>query len=458
MEKLVANLSGRTRTEHIGSREFLVAPVTMIVPGVLNGSKGPLLYSAEEIAKNFSAWNNMPLILNHPIDGGSGRTPTILQEQGIGHVLKASIANSKLIAEAWFDVENTLRLDPGTFASLRANKPIELSTGLGLELEPAPTDAVDNGNSYSFVVRNIQPDHLAILPDQVGACSVRDGCGVFNAKNGMTTEDDTFHIHKVFLNDQGNGGTETVNQHSHFVIKFIVQESGGHDHKLNRNSLTNNKGEPEMGRLTDVEKKTAVDSLIANVCCWEEEDREALNGFSDEKLQKLVKNAEKEKQYEIIANSALKGIEDVDGNKHVYNEKTKAWDTIKKPKPPEKKNEDEPVENVKTNVQTEEEWLASAPPDIQEDLAFARDEKARQKEKLIEKLIVNVKNEQEQARFAERLLKAKVSDLQDMLLLLPEEKPVLDYSGASGGPIATNAEESFAPFGLPDEYIPEDKK
>lgn len=34
-----------------------------------------------------------------------------------------------------------------------------------------------NGERYKEVQRSLLPDHLAILPNERGACSVKDGCG-----------------------------------------------------------------------------------------------------------------------------------------------------------------------------------------------------------------------------------------------------------------------------------------
>jgi hypothetical protein len=39
---LTANAYGKARREVVNGRDFLVAPLTLIVPGVLHGSQGPL--------------------------------------------------------------------------------------------------------------------------------------------------------------------------------------------------------------------------------------------------------------------------------------------------------------------------------------------------------------------------------------------------------------------------------
>lgn len=180
METVIANLAGRVRRETWNGKSFLVAPLTMIVPGVLNGSKGPLYYPPDEVARDPSAWNHMPIVVYHPMVNGlpvSARDPGILERQGIGFVFRSGY-RGKLIAEGWFDEERTRQVDARILNALEKGEQTELSTGLGVDSEPAPDGAVHNGQPYSFTARNYRPDHLAVLPDQVGACSLKDGCGV----------------------------------------------------------------------------------------------------------------------------------------------------------------------------------------------------------------------------------------------------------------------------------------
>lgn len=187
METLVLNLktSGTIRRETMDGRSYLVAPFTSIVPGVLNGSKGPIFYPPEENAKNVDDWNGKPLTLGHPIVNGvhvTARRPDILNSYGLGFIFNSIAAEGKLKGEAWFDVEKVKRVHAPLLASLEALKPVEISTGLFIDFETAPEGAVFNGKAYSFIARNYKPDHLAILVDQLGACSVKDGCGVHNAE------------------------------------------------------------------------------------------------------------------------------------------------------------------------------------------------------------------------------------------------------------------------------------
>ena len=54
---------------------------------------------------------------------------------------------------------------------------MELSTGLFTDNDET-AGVSPKGRNYEAVARNHRPDHMAVLPDQVGACSINDGCGV----------------------------------------------------------------------------------------------------------------------------------------------------------------------------------------------------------------------------------------------------------------------------------------
>lgn len=181
--EIILNRNGaNVRRETVNGRLYFVAPLTMIVPGVLPGSKGPLYYSPREVAHNHKVWNYTPIVVYHPFDHvgnpASARDPGVLEKQGIGHVRNSRIDNGKLKGEGWFDVERTRLVDKRVLDSLENGQPIELSTGLFTENIPAPSGSVHNGRPYDFIATKYKPDHLAILPDQVGACSINDGCGV----------------------------------------------------------------------------------------------------------------------------------------------------------------------------------------------------------------------------------------------------------------------------------------
>lgn len=191
-------LAGKVTRVREGDREYLVAPAVSINPdsGVLNGSKGALLYPPEECAQNVEQWDTVPLTLFHPTDpitneALSANSPGVPERQWIGEI-RNSHFDGKLRHTFWFDVAATRNADKrfGTDVYNRLQRceqrqqclPLELSTGLYTDNEPRA--GVHNGRPYDFIARNYRADHIAVLPGQVGACSVRDGCGVLvNAKD-----------------------------------------------------------------------------------------------------------------------------------------------------------------------------------------------------------------------------------------------------------------------------------
>jgi len=166
------------------NREHLVAPGVLIVEGVLNGGLVP----GDELRPE--DWNAIPITLNHPLntDGVavSARDPEVLAHVGLGQLYHANLgstlrgrqAATSLRAELWLDVARCTIVGDEALQALRmleAQEPLEVSTGFFSEtVAQIGTFA---GDRYTQVHRQIRPDHLALLPNAVGACSVADGCG-----------------------------------------------------------------------------------------------------------------------------------------------------------------------------------------------------------------------------------------------------------------------------------------
>lgn len=185
---LVANFSGNIRRETLGGRKFIVAPLTMIVPGVLNGSQGPLYYPEDEVVASTPHWDGIILTDDHLPSGVNGKRIKTQQEYALGYVQNPTIKNNRLMAEGWFDVDRTRRLNPNILNALEQGDKIELSTGLNVDFDN--TSGVHNGRSYSQVVRKYRPDHLAVLIGKRGACNITDGCGINNEEDNMLDQDE----------------------------------------------------------------------------------------------------------------------------------------------------------------------------------------------------------------------------------------------------------------------------
>lgn len=183
MDYLVAN-SGKAKSITRNGREYLVVPASLIVPGVLNGSKGRLYYSPKHTQKSTEKWNGTPITMYHPTVNGEYVSAKHSSVKHYGWLENAQYRN-KLLSEAWIDVERTKTHPEGEYVlnRLRQGLPVELSTGL--YTEDIERNGIDSrsGQAYTHLAVDYRPDHLAILPSQTGACSLRDGCGLnVNAK------------------------------------------------------------------------------------------------------------------------------------------------------------------------------------------------------------------------------------------------------------------------------------
>jgi hypothetical protein len=154
----------------------LVAPVVLVVPGVLNGSRGRLLYTAEDLTASANDWAGVPITRGHPVVGGKPVGAQALRSAWLGTLEEPRIDNHRLVARARFDHDHLKKTDPVLLARIENGEPLEVSTGLWIEIEDSPGEHA--GQPYRGIARKWRPDHLAILTDQPGACSLRDGCGL----------------------------------------------------------------------------------------------------------------------------------------------------------------------------------------------------------------------------------------------------------------------------------------
>jgi len=201
-------------------RQHLVVPVVAIVEGVHND----LFYPADEIAKNIQMWNGVPVPIQHPKDPDTGESipcnsPEVIDSQCVARFWNAYFDpdGGKLKGEIWIDVDKAQKISPETVKLLLSGGHMEVSTGLWADHEDS--QGTWNGETYDAVLRNYQPDHLALLPGEEGACNWADGCGIrLNMKGGTINLDND---KKINTNTQTQEGKTCMED-----IKKETQEKG----------------------------------------------------------------------------------------------------------------------------------------------------------------------------------------------------------------------------------------
>lgn len=159
-----------------GDKTYLVVRGVPIVEGVLKNNFVPL----DEFGAFAHDWNGVPLVLRHPTEnGGSAKHPDV-DVQVLGNFYKASVDQTgrRLVGEFWLDKLALASTDEGKelMQKILRNQQIEVSTGY--HAHTINEQGSHKTKQYSGIHRNIHPDHIAILPDITGACSIADGCGM----------------------------------------------------------------------------------------------------------------------------------------------------------------------------------------------------------------------------------------------------------------------------------------
>lgn len=178
----LASADGKMRVEMLDGKQYLVGPVVMIKEGVWN----KLLYTSNELSKFAEAWNGRPITVKHPEKGGrrvSANQPD-LKAVDVGIVYNARYDAPRLKGELWIEQDKLKKVHPSLANRVAAGKPVEVSTGLFLEA--AMQNGEWQGTPYEGVTKNYRPDHLALLPDEKGACSWEAGAGFPRTNSSVT--------------------------------------------------------------------------------------------------------------------------------------------------------------------------------------------------------------------------------------------------------------------------------
>lgn len=174
--RLSVQKTGAVRSVEFQGRPFRVFPAVLVREQVLNNNLGKTFLPSAEIQASVEAWNGIPVVIRHPKDE-SARSPEILNERGVGILFNARYDDA-LRAEVYLEDARVALVEGAdvAVANVESEAGSELSTGFFTRLDR--TAGVFNGAKYNVVLRDIRPDHLALLPDEIGACSVQDGCGL----------------------------------------------------------------------------------------------------------------------------------------------------------------------------------------------------------------------------------------------------------------------------------------
>lgn len=329
--------------DNLEGREHVVVPMVILTEGVHSGSQGPLYYPKDELSKTPAAWNHKPIVVYHPSINGEGISacdPVIINNRKVGVMMNTKWdKGGRLKSEAWIEKDRANTVDDRIMTAVDAKEMMELSTGVFIDIEE--TSGTWKSEDYTGIARNYRPDHLALLPDQIGACSIADGAGLLRnqagrdllenlrkdpslkalrqalVKMGLVENEMSFSNissalstalrDKFNANDPNGPWIWVLDVFSNFVI---YERDGklwrlGYTAKDTGVSL-DDEDPVEVMRVTEyrtttgafvgntnpnapMNKKKVVDAIIAANVGWKETDRDALMALNEDQL-KLIQN------------------------------------------------------------------------------------------------------------------------------------------------------------------------
>ncbi|MCW8152708.1 DUF2213 domain-containing protein [Enterobacter hormaechei] len=198
VKSLAINASNISTTTINGQEHYVIRGAVPIVDDiVMNGG----LYPAEEINNSYQTMEGKLMPLPHPMVDGkyvSANDPRAINTYHVGawaqNVSKSGdqvvmdVYINKAVAETKPDGKRLInRLDEMITGT--NTDPIHLSTGLLTNKEKKSGESKEK--KYTWIARNMQFDHIAILLDEPGAGTPEEGVGMFVNADGQEGEVET---------------------------------------------------------------------------------------------------------------------------------------------------------------------------------------------------------------------------------------------------------------------------
>lgn len=454
------------KKEVIGDIEYVVVPVIAMVEGVRN----KLLYTAEEIAKNVDQWDGVPITIEHPqsrrgTSVGANSSPQLMEIQ-VGKMFNTTVIGGKLKGELWISVERVKEVSPESLSAIEEGR---LEVSVGLFSAGDGTKGVWDGEEYNEKLFDFTPDHIALLPEGLGACSWADGCGVRDnrkggdgdVKNKMKNQELDHDSLARKLRDKIDGGDAKIFTWIESIFdKFFIYSKDDQknflrqDYFIDKDDQVNLVGEPvkvkkeiKFIEFSKEEKsmsivKERIDSLYTNdkdfMLPDDKESREFLSKLSEENFMKLedcncgeaktlltnAKKAEDENKELLKTNSDLK----------IELEKSK-----KEVKPEDKKEDDLKINKAELAKEilegfTFNDLLAKASPEVKESIEDGLKVNEQKRNELIKSIL-----SKKDCPYVEEELKGLKTNALEKLVSFGQVQ--VNYAGRGGGKTTTQYNE-----------------
>lgn len=163
-------------TKTLLDNDYAVLPAVMMVEGTYTPyvenftEKSALKFTTKELKRSINSWNGRPVSIDHPDNQQSCNCPSNYQKRWIGYVFNTRMdgTRNRMLSDIWIDKNRGSSI----IDMFSKGNEVDISIGAYGDLVPS------NDNDADFLMTNIVGDHLAVLPNGIGACSWKDGCGI----------------------------------------------------------------------------------------------------------------------------------------------------------------------------------------------------------------------------------------------------------------------------------------
>jgi hypothetical protein len=473
------------RIDNLEGREHTVVPMVILTEGVHAGSQGSLYYPKDELSKTPVAWNHKPIVVYHPTLNGEGISacdPAVINTRKIGVMMNTRFEGGRLKSEAWIEKDRANAVDERIMAAVTNKEMMELSTGLFLDVEG--TAGKWNKEEYTGIARNFRPDHLALLPDQTGACSIADGAGLLR---NQAMRDPAFRgiLFKLGLVDNEMSHSDiqstlmaavrdkfNVGDNGPFIWvadvfnNFFIYEKDGKFWRLGFTSndtevALSNDAPVEVRRKSDwvtvsttnnnnqntMNKTQLIAAILAANCGLVEADREALTGLNDKQVEALHNMAKEMPTVNFAVERKDGKVDFVVKNKV---ETVPAALPAAVPTPASAPAVAAPATNAAqpaAKLVTTQEYIANAPREVQDVLTNAMSVYNDEKKKLVQSILANKRNTFTQQDLENRPL----VELRNLAALAAPDEPanvlhLPNYGGQAPVPTGNANKEEALPM------------
>lgn len=286
-------------------REFIDVPAIILGEQVLYGAGGyefgAELVTEKALSNSVIQWNNIPVVIYHT--GESARTIENLENERVGFIYNAEIigydekpTNVRLKCMLRLDVELLMLHEEGEdiINTFDAGDIMEMSTGYYVK-DWQMQEGSFRGQEYVALQNEIIPDHLALLPNAVGAYSIEDGGGANRENEGESMKDSDEKRVAELIDERLEKVNELIDERlkevptKDNISDLVGKVSDKMDEVLNKLE-SKEAEEQEKQEEEDVAKNEEREALVEKVMENTGFASEELDGVPEAMLEKLAQN------------------------------------------------------------------------------------------------------------------------------------------------------------------------